>query len=647
MKLSVPGRICLFGEHTDWAGGYRTVNPGLEKGYAILVGTNQLIHAEVQPHPDKLILTATLEDGTRRGPHEIPMEPEALKAEAEGAGFFSYVAGVAFQIVKNHPVQGLIVDNYRTELPIRKGLSSSAAICVLVARAFNRIYKLGMSLREEMEAAYQGEITTPSRCGRLDQGCAYGNRPILMVFDGDDLDIKELHPAEDLFYVIVDLMAGKDTREILEKLNAAFPVAESGIETKVQKYLGPVSAGITLEAIDAMESGDTERLGALMNRTQEEFDRHLIPACPSQLEAPILHKVLEHESLRPYVLGGKGVGSQGDGAAQFLVRDRKAQKTVMEIVKKELDMPSDALTVRAEKSIRKAVIPAAGLGTRFFPASKAVKKELFPIIDGKGRAKPVVQAIVEEALSAGIEDISIIVRGGGPEAITDYFHKPLSETHLSRLSPEDREYARYVEELGRRIIPITQASQDGFGHAVFCARDQIGDEPFLLLLGDHLYVTAGEISCASQLLKIFRKTQRSVVGLQAAPADRIHRMGCVTGRWGEPQSVLNISAFKEKPDAAYAREHLQVQGLESDHFLCLFGLYILTPGIFAHLDEIIRNRDHELGEVQLTTALDRLREAEGVTGYVVQGKTFDVGNPEGYTEALKEYRQAEGSTLLF
>ncbi len=176
MKIFVPGRICLFGEHSDWAGGYRRINADIEKGYTLICGTNQGIHAEVEPHPTALVLTSTTPDGTIVGPTEIPLEPRALLEEAQRGGFFSYAAGVAYQVLTHYRVRGLVIHNTRTDLPIKKGLSSSAAICVLTARAFNRVYDLRLTIRGEMELAYQGEITTPSRCGRMDQGCAFGDR---------------------------------------------------------------------------------------------------------------------------------------------------------------------------------------------------------------------------------------------------------------------------------------------------------------------------------------------------------------------------------------------------------------------------------------------------------------------------------------
>ncbi len=213
MKIFVPGRICLFGEHSDWAGGYRRINSEIDKGYTIISGTNQGIYADVEPHSSKLIFNSTLNDGTRNEPLEIEMDEKLLFNEAQKGGYFSYACGVAYQILSNYHVRGLKIENNLTDLPIKKGLSSSAAICVLVARAFNRIYNLKMTTRGEMQYAYQGEITTPSRCGRMDQGCAFGEKPILMVFDGDNIEIKELRIKKDLFFVIVDLKAKKNTKK--------------------------------------------------------------------------------------------------------------------------------------------------------------------------------------------------------------------------------------------------------------------------------------------------------------------------------------------------------------------------------------------------------------------------------------------------
>ena len=346
MRLFVPGRVCLFGEHSDWAAGYRGVDARIEKGYCLIAGTNQGIHAEIGPHPTSLLLTSITPDGERHGPIEIPMEPAALLEAAQGGGFWSYIAGVAWQMRTRYGVNGLVIDNDRTDLPVKKGLSSSAAISVLTARAFDRVYGLGLTTREEMEIAYQGERTTPSRCGRMDQGCAFGTRPVLMTFDGEGLETEELRVGADLHLVLVDLRARKDTMRILSRLNRAFPVAGDDTERGVQELLGVINRRVVHEAVDALRAGDGRRLGALMSEAQELFDRHAAPMCPEELAAPVLHRVLSYGPLRPHIWGGKGVGSQGDGSAQLLARSDTDQRTIVEIIERDLKMPCLKVTLK-------------------------------------------------------------------------------------------------------------------------------------------------------------------------------------------------------------------------------------------------------------------------------------------------------------
>jgi len=638
MKFFVPGRICLFGEHSDWAGHYRRINASVEKGYTIIAGTNQGIYADAKPHPSKLILWSTTDEGNREGPFEIPMDRSALLAEAEKGSFFSYAAGVSYQVLTHYHVRGLEIDNYQTDLPIKKGLSSSAAICVLVARAFNRIYDLKMTVRGEMEYAYLGEITTPSRCGRMDQGCAYGNKPIMMVYDGEQTDVRELSVPNDLYFVIADLCAGKDTMEILKKLNQCYPFAENDLQIDVQEYLGPINKDINARALQMLEEGNAAGLGALMTEAQALFDRHLAPACPSQLTAPILHEVLDYDPLKPYIYGGKGVGSQGDGSVQFVAKDEKSQQQVVEILENNLNMPCLKLAIGSTRKVRKAVIPAAGFGTRLFPASKALKKELFPIIDGDGRAKPVIMAIIEEAIRSGIEEICLIVQKDDQDLFEDFFCCPPRPENLNKLSEESRKYLHYILDLGHRISFVIQDTQDGFGHAVYCAKEWVGNEPFLLMLGDHLYASDSDIPCAQQLMRVYEKTRESVVGLKVTPADEIHLYGCTAGIWKDDQSILSITDFIEKPGMEDAQTRLQVEGLEEGFYLALFGQYILKPDIFKYLEENITHNLRERGEFQLTSCLDRLRQEDGFSGYIVKGRRFDVGVPDTYRQAMIDYR---------
>ena len=640
MKIFVPGRICLFGEHSDWAGGYRRINAEIEKGYTVLTGTDQGIYAEVEPHPTSLVLTSTTPDGEKHGPYEIPMECKALLEEAQRGGFWSYIAGVAYQILTHYHVRGLVIDNYKTDLPVKKGLSSSAAICVLTARAFNRIYDLKMTIRGEMELAYQGEITTPSRCGRMDQGCAFGNRPILMTYDGDHLDVTELQVPHDMYYVIVDLNAEKDTMEILARLNRCYPFAETEIERGVQELLGPINKRIVHQAIEALKAGAAERLGALMAEAQAFFDRYAAPACREELTAPVLHRVLNYEPLKPHLRGGKGVGSQGDGTAQFLARSEADQQAVIEIIERDLGMSCLPLTLRAGQKVRKAVIPAAGFGTRLFPATKATKKELFPIVDRDGIAKPAILLIVEEALKAGIDEVIIVVQEPDLEAFQAFFNVQVTIENYNKLPRPSQEYAKRILEIGRHVSFVIQEAQEGFGHAVYCAREAIGNEPFLLMLGDHLYRSSTEESCAQQLVEAYNKHGISTLGLRRTPEDQIANFGTVTGVWTEDECLLTVTEFAEKPTVDYAQNNLRVAGFPEDEYLTVFGQYVIKPQIFDYLEEHIANNVRERGEYQLTSALDRLRQEDGFLGLIIDGQRYDIGLPEYYLKTLRVFSQA-------
>ena len=639
MKLFVPGRICLLGEHSDWAGGYRRINAEIEKGYAIICGTNQGIFAEVESHPNKLVLTSTTAKGETAGPYEIEMNPRVLLEEAQKGGFWSYVAGVAYQVLTNYHVRGLVINNYKTDLPIKKGLSSSAAISVLAARAFNRVYDLKLTVRGEMELAYAGEITTPSRCGRMDQGCAFGNRPVLMTFDGDRLDTHELRVERELHFVLVDLLAHKDTMEILNRLNRCYPFAENETERNVQSLLGSSNKQIVLAAVEAVQRSDGEALGRLYLEAQNLFDRYAAPVCPEELTAPVLHRVLNYAPLKDHIYAGKGVGSQGDGTAQFLCKSSADQDAVIQILQDDLGLPAMKLTLQAGPKVRKAVIPAAGFGTRLFPASKATKKELFPIIDSDGIVKPAILIIVEEALNAGMEEIFIIVQRDDLEDFRSFFNDQISIENYNKLPPQFKDYSRRLLEMGQYIRFIIQENQEGFGHAVFNTRAYIGNEPFLLMLGDHIYRSNTDISCARQMVEAYNQHGQSVVGLKRTPESQIGGFGVVNGNWLEEDHLLNISEFAEKPNPDYARNNLRVNNVPEGEYLTVFGQYIIKPEIFDFLETNIRNNLRERGEFQLTSALDRLRQSDGFQGLVIDGRRFDIGLPEHYLETLQEYAQ--------
>jgi len=344
-ELFVPGRLCLFGEHSDWAGGYRRVDSSIVAGHCIAIGTDQGIYGSVSSHPDKLIIESANMDGETIGSRQLHMDEAELLEAAQCGDFFSYCAGVASYMLKKYKIGGLMIHN-RMNLPIRKGLSSSASICVLVARAFSHVYDLGLTRRQEMECAYQGEILTSSECGRMDQACAYGETPVFLTFDGDNMEIEELFPERPIYMVIADLKKGKNTKKILADLNHHFMEEGTGIKERLRHGLGDANREILMKAKRLLTEGDSVNLGQLMNEAQRSFDECVCPACPEELTATKLHEILSHQDIQDLIWGGKGVGSQGDGCVQFVARGLAAQE---ELIKRlwELDVRPYNLMIKA------------------------------------------------------------------------------------------------------------------------------------------------------------------------------------------------------------------------------------------------------------------------------------------------------------
>ncbi len=345
--LFVPGRLCLFGEHSDWAGGHRGVNPELTPGCCITSGTDQGIRARACRHDGLFRASSVLPDGSFADPLELPMNCRELKQLAEVGGFWSYAAGTAHELLRLHAVGGLDVDIFHMDLPIKKGLSSSAALCVLLTKAWNQLYGLGLSLEQEMDIAYRGEILTPSQCGRMDQVCAFGRTVCFLTFDGGKISIEPIGLGGAFHLLIVDLNGSKDTVKILKDLNSHFPDTPGPLSERVREALGPINAEIVKSAQQALKDGDAPALGALMRHAQAVFDDFVTPGSPSELRAPLLHRLLSFPALTDLIYGGKGVGSQGDGTAQLLARGTDERHHARTIIEQDLSMNCLELTLHS------------------------------------------------------------------------------------------------------------------------------------------------------------------------------------------------------------------------------------------------------------------------------------------------------------
>lgn len=269
----------------------------------------------------------------------------------------------------------------------------------------------------------------------------------------------------------------------------------------------------------------------------------------------------------------------------------------------------------ALKKVKKAIIPAAGLGTRFLPATKAMPKEMLPIVD-----KPTIQYIVEEAIASGIEDI-IIVTGKGKRAIEDHFDHAF-ELEQNLFEKGKLDLLEKVEQSSKLadIHYIRQKEPKGLGHAVYCARKFIGDEPFAVLLGDD--IVQADKPCLKQLIERYEETTASIIGVQQVPEDQTHRYGII-----DPLSNFNnlygVKNFVEKPKQGTAPSNLAIM-----------GRYILTPEIFNYLEN---QETGAGGEIQLTDAIQQLNKSQRVFAYDFEGTRYDVGEKLGFIMTTIEF----------
>lgn len=273
--------------------------------------------------------------------------------------------------------------------------------------------------------------------------------------------------------------------------------------------------------------------------------------------------------------------------------------------------------MRGLKKIRKAIIPAAGLGTRFLPATKAMPKEMLPIVD-----KPTIQYIVEEAIASGIEDI-IIVTGKNKRAIEDHFDNAWElETNLMEKGKLDM-LEKVQESANVEIHYIRQKEALGLGHAIWCARKFIGEEPFAVLLGDD--IVKSDQPCLKQLMEQYEKTFSSVIGVQEVAAEDVHRYGIIDPI-STNEKLMQVTRFMEKPTLEEAPSNYAI-----------IGRYILTPEIFRFLNEKKKGKNDE---IQLTDAIESLNEIQRVFAYAFEGHRYDVGEQLGFIETTIDFALA-------
>jgi UTP--glucose-1-phosphate uridylyltransferase len=285
--------------------------------------------------------------------------------------------------------------------------------------------------------------------------------------------------------------------------------------------------------------------------------------------------------------------------------------------------------------IRKAVITAAGRGMRLYPVANTVQKAMLPIVDRDGLTKPVMQIIAEEAFASGIDDICVVCAPGDETHYRDQFRALRANLLTAHQGVEWADAQRQcIDRLLGSLHFAVQADPLGYGHAVACARDFCGDEAFLLLLSDHVYVSHAAQRCAQQVIALAQQTRGPVAAVQATREHLIRNYGTLTGRH-EPNfsQVYRIERILEKPSITLAETTLVTPGLRAGHYLCFFGMHVLVPRLFALLERQLAGAAQGPNDYQLTPALHELATQERYLALEVRGARYDIGQTYGLLQA--------------
>ncbi len=607
-KIYVPGRLCIFGEHSDWASDYINKNSKIKDGHAIVACINKGIYANIKKISNEFILK------DKDNVFKTDLDINNINNEIKKNPYYLFVATVLKYMLVNYDVEGIELDIYKNDLPEKKGLSSSASICVLVCRAFNELYDLHLSIDDEMEIAYYCERYANSKCGKMDQIVALNSGAYCMHFHAGNVKYDNIKIGKDIYMVFADLKSSKNTPKILADLHKAYPFPKNDKEENLIKYLGEDNEKIVTNAIKLFEDGKAKELGELMSKAQDMFDKYVSPLSPKELASPKLHEVLNDETIKKLSYGGKGVGSQGDGSVQFIVENESKQKKLIKYLNKKLDL--DAYPLKIEKSIkknkvRKAIIPLAGMGTRMYPFTNSIPKSFIPIVKDN-QFKPIVQILIEELVDAGIETIGLVINRN---------QKELYDTFFTKL--EDN------KELINHIEYYYQDEQLGLGDAVLCAKDLINNEPFLLVLGDQFYTSFEENSCTKQLLDIYDRLQKNVISVYKTDLKNVEKYGVFFGKTIN-KGTYKITNIIEKPTIELAKSNNLFKN-KNDYYIA-FGEYIFDNKILKYLEKYKKKNPDTI--IPFTEFINIVY--DDIYSYITNGKMYDIGNINSYIDTIKD-----------
>lgn len=337
INLFVPGRMGIVGEFSDLVTPYLKDNKRLIPGSAIAISINRGIYATVSK--SRKIFIKFNENEL-----DISLDKNELEERARNPkDFFSYICGTILYMKMNYKVLGLNLEIYKSDLPIKKGLSSSAAICILIVEAFNQIYNLKMTKDEQIEAAYQGEHLALSNCGKLDQITILETGLIKIVFAEKRAIVTPIKLKKKMYFIIADLGAKKDTVKIIDDLSNCFPFPKNRMEKKIQRIMTVKNKKIVDNVEKSIENGNLKMVGRNLIKFQKNKDKCSM-IC-SEFIAPKLHLLLNDKKIKKLSYGAKDVGSGGDGSIEILAKNEECMLQICKYLESKYSLKSICIII--------------------------------------------------------------------------------------------------------------------------------------------------------------------------------------------------------------------------------------------------------------------------------------------------------------
>lgn len=601
ISLFVPGRLCILGEHSDWASNYDLGNN--INGYTITTTLNSGISAEVEKN-DKVVLNFLDKKELICNYDEKDIEQNIKNDE-----FWKYALGIILYLKKHfEDIEGIKINITNADLPMKSGLASSAAISLLVVKAYNSLYKLNISSKKELDLAYFGELSIGSKCGKLDQYALEPTGLKLLEFDKSKVNSVRLKVEKDIIIVVANLMKKKNTTKILHDLNQNFKT-----DKNIQIFLKEKNKKYVFLAKKHIEDGNLKELGSLLTKYQKDFDKALIPLC-SELKAPTLHKTLKDKNIKQYIYGAKGCGSGGDGSIQFIAKNDECANKLIDYLNNTLEMETEKVIIKSN-TIKKAIIPIGGFGTRMHPMTKVIGKEFLPIMDKDRIVKPAIQILLEEIVKEGINEIYLIIPKSHKKNYIDLFKN--SKNY-------DKQNEMMLNKIKSKIKYIYDDTHLGLANAIKLSKDYIKDDDFILFLGDQIYSSNEEKTCLNQILDFYYNNQLITIPVCACKKEEIYKYGIVSGNKLINKNYYEISNFTEKPKVNNS-EHLRTK----NKYYSIFGCYILKNNFFNNLSN------------NFTESLEKYLKDNKSLAFIPNGKYYDIGNYESYDYSFINYRNGK------